>query len=132
MKEALVRQVSKSVSNRSRIAPRSSKRMFFPDSASLYASVPPPGPVPIMRRGWEQHPRWSFAPRAEGRCSLMISVLAQRAASEGPRWTRAVEDQSAPILEEITSELGGSILKWAVVAQCAQPERLIRPGSFCD
>ena len=37
-------------------------------------------------------------------------MLAQRAASEGPRWTRAVEDQSAPIPEEITSELGGSIL----------------------
>ena len=43
-----------------------------------------------QRRGW----------------SLMISVLAQRAASEGPRWTRAVEDQSASILEEISSELG--------------------------
>jgi hypothetical protein len=38
-----------------------------------------------------------------------LSVLAQRAASEGPRWTRAVEDQSAPILGEGTSELGGSI-----------------------
>jgi hypothetical protein len=25
---------------------------------------------------------------------------------EGPRWTRAVEDQSAPIPEEIASELG--------------------------
>jgi hypothetical protein len=36
-------------------------------------------------------------------------VLAQRAASEGPRWTRAVEDQSAPIPEEVTSELGGII-----------------------
>jgi len=36
-------------------------------------------------------------------------VLAQRAASEGPRWTRAVEDQSAPIPEEITSKLGGII-----------------------
>ena len=36
-------------------------------------------------------------------------VLAQRAASEGPRWTRAVEDQSAPIPEKITSERGG---KW--------------------
>ena len=35
-----------------------------------------------------------------------LSVLAQRAASEGPCWTRAVEDQSAPIPEEITSELG--------------------------
>jgi hypothetical protein len=39
--------------------------------------------------------------------SLMIFLLAQRAASEGPRWTRAVEDQSAPIPEEISSELGG-------------------------
>jgi len=29
--------------------------------------------------------------------------------SEGPRWTRAVEDQSAPIPEEITSELGRSM-----------------------
>ena len=37
-------------------------------------------------------------------------MLAQRAASEGPRWMRAVEDQSAPIPEEITSELGGIIL----------------------
>ena len=36
-------------------------------------------------------------------------MLAQRAAWEGPRWTRAVEDQSAPIPEEITSELGGII-----------------------
>ena len=36
-------------------------------------------------------------------------MLAQRAALEGPRWTRAVEDRSAPIPEEITSELGGSI-----------------------
>jgi len=36
-------------------------------------------------------------------------VLAQRAASEGPRWTRAVEDQSAPIPKEVTSELGGSM-----------------------
>jgi len=29
--------------------------------------------------------------------------------SEGPRWTRAVEDQSAPIPKETTSELGGII-----------------------
>src|SRR5207244_2317290 len=31
---------------------------------------------------------------------------AQRAASEGPRWTRAVEDQSAPIPKERKSMLG--------------------------
>ena len=36
-------------------------------------------------------------------------MLAQRAACEGPRWTRAVEDRSAPIPEEIASELGGII-----------------------
>jgi len=36
-------------------------------------------------------------------------VLAQRAVADSPRWTRAVEDQSAPIPEEITSELGGII-----------------------
>jgi hypothetical protein len=38
-----------------------------------------------------------------------LSVLAQRAASEGPRWTRAVEDQSAPIPRERTSKLGGNM-----------------------
>jgi hypothetical protein len=26
----------------------SKRRIFFPDGASLYASVPPPGPVPMM------------------------------------------------------------------------------------
>ena len=36
-------------------------------------------------------------------------MLAQRAAWEGPRWTRAVEDQSASIPEKIASELGGII-----------------------
>ena len=36
-------------------------------------------------------------------------VLAQRAASDGPRWTRAVEDRSASILEKITSKLGRGI-----------------------
>ena len=35
-------------------------------------------------------------------------MLAQRAASEGPRWTRAVEDQSAPIPEEVRASLDGS------------------------
>ncbi|MGH7183404.1 MAG: aldehyde dehydrogenase family protein, partial [Nitrospiraceae bacterium] len=34
------------------------------------------------------------------------SVLAQRAACEGRRWTRAVEDYSAPIPGEIASKLG--------------------------
>ena len=37
---------------------------------------------------------------------LVVLLLVQRAASEGPCWTRAVEDQSAPIPEEISSELG--------------------------
>ena len=43
-------------------------------------------------------------------------MLAQRAASEGPRWTRAVEDQSAPIPKEVTSELGGNMY----IVRCAQ------------
>ena len=33
-------------------------------------------------------------------------MLAQRAVADSPRWTRAVEDQSAPIPEEIPSEPG--------------------------
>ena len=50
-------------------------------------------------RGW---------PRKKGEGgSLVVLLLAQRAASEGPRWTRAVEDQSASIPEEIKSKLGG-------------------------
>ena len=48
-----------------------------------------------------------------------LSVLAQRAASEGPRWTRAVEDQSAPIPEERTSELGRRNII-IVLVRCAQ------------
>ncbi len=35
---------------------------------------------------------------------------------EGPRWTRAVEDQSAPILREITSKRGGTMC----IVRCAQ------------
>ena len=38
-------------------------------------------------------------------------MLAQRAVADSPRWTRAVEDQSAPIPKEVTSELGGSIIE---------------------
>jgi hypothetical protein len=33
-------------------------------------------------------------------------MLAQRAVADSPRWTRAVEDQSAPIPKELTSEIG--------------------------
>ena len=42
-------------------------------------------------------------------------VLAQRAASEGPRWTRAVGDQSVTIPKERTSELGWSLIygRWS-------------------
>ena len=37
-------------------------------------------------------------------------MLAQRAASEGPRWTRAVEAQSAPIPEKELASLEGLFL----------------------
>ena len=46
-----------------------------------------------------------------------IPVLAQRAVEDSPRWTRAVEDQSAPIPEEVTSKLGGNIIEtWSLDA----------------
>jgi hypothetical protein len=51
-------------------------------------------------------------------------VLAQRAASEGPRWTRAVEDQSAPIPREITSKLGGNMY----IVRCAVKKNLPAPS----
>ncbi len=56
-----------------------------------------------------------------------LSVLAQRAASEGPRWTRAVEDQSAPIPREIASKLG----RISLLARCGlawDKARLGAPG----
>lgn len=40
-------------------------------------------------------------------------MLVQRAVSEDPRWTRAAEDQSASIPEEITGERGGIICNLA-------------------
>jgi hypothetical protein len=55
-------------------------------------------------------------------------VLAQRAASEGPRWTRAVEDQSAPIPEEKTSELGREVarqLAWSLCSQNAHIQKVL-------
>ena len=59
-----------------------------------------------QRRGWEW-PGALFTRRAEsGRVARWSPMLAQRAAWEGPRWTRAVEAQSGPILNEITSKLG--------------------------
>ncbi len=47
-------------------------------------------------------------------------MLAQRAVGDSPRWTRAVEDQSAPIPEEKTSELGGIICSLAQRPQSNQ------------
>ena len=45
-----------------------------------------------------------------------LSVLAQRAVADSPRWTRAVEDQSGPIPKEGTSKLGVSMY----IVRCAQ------------
>ncbi len=36
----------------------------------------------------------------EERGGLVVLLLAQRAASEGPRWTRAVEDNRGPLPEK--------------------------------
>jgi hypothetical protein len=54
-------------------------------------------------------------------------MLAQRAASEGPRWTRAVEDQSAPIPEEKTREFGEVSLATRYGLACGMA-RLSTPG----
>jgi putative transcriptional regulator len=45
------------------------------------------------------------------------SVLAQRAVEDSPRWTRAVEDQSAPIPGEAASERGGIMYRLVRRAQ---------------
>jgi len=45
----------------------------------------------------------------EGEAAGLVSVLAQRAASEGPRWTRAMETRSATSLEMGDT---GKITKW--------------------
>jgi hypothetical protein len=54
------------------------------------------------------------------------SVLAQRAVEDSPRWTRAVEDHSAPIPEELTSKLGWSICNLVRRAQSKVPHTLAR------
>jgi len=45
----------------------------------------------------------------EGMGSLVVLLLAERAPSEGPRSTRAIEDQPGHPLKRDTSELGGII-----------------------
>jgi len=60
-----------------------------------------------------------------------LSLLAQRAASEGPRWTRAVEDRSAPIPGERTSKLGrmGREQPGALLARRTRTFRKCSPGT---
>ena len=41
-----------------------------------------------------------------------LSVLAQRAASEGPRWTRAVEDPQPPSLRREQASLEGTCISF--------------------
>jgi hypothetical protein len=45
----------------------------------------------------------------DGMGSLVVLLLAERAPSEGPRSTRAIEDQPGHPLKRGTSELGGTI-----------------------
>ena len=56
--------------------------------------------------------------------SLGHSLKGRR--KRGPRWTRAVEDQSVPIPEEVTSKLGGNIIEtWSLDARSkGQPRPL--------
>jgi hypothetical protein len=62
------------------------------------ASAPPATPLP--RRS-----------EAGGRGALVVLLLAERAPSEGPRSTRAIEDQPGHLLELQTSKLGGTIVR---------------------
>jgi hypothetical protein len=59
-------------------------------------------------------------PQKGGKGSLVVLLLAERARSEGARSTRAMDDQSASIPEEMRSELGGRILSVAATSECTQ------------
>ena len=55
-----------------------------------------------------------YSMRGDRRCkdgmgSLVVLLLAERAPSEGPRSTRAIEDQPGRPIKKDTSELGGII-----------------------
>jgi hypothetical protein len=50
--------------------------------------------------------------------SLVVLLLAQRAASEGPRWTRAFDERPGYPLKREMSELGRNI-----IAVLAEPPR---------
>ncbi len=63
---------------------------------------------------------------AEGGGGLVVLLLAERAPSEGPRSTRAIEDQSGHLLEKQTSKLGGAIVCW-MRARRDKPRRRILP-----
>jgi hypothetical protein len=64
----------------------------------LLASAPPTAPLPRRSEG-------------EGGGGLVVLLLAERAPSEGPRSTRAIEDQPGHLLEKQTSKLGGTIVR---------------------
>lgn len=57
-----------------------------------------------------------------------LLLLAQRAASECPRWTRAVEDQSAPIPRKLRASLVGDFRRMRV-DRLALSELLRLPAS---
>ena len=53
----------------------------------------------------------------EEKGSLVVLLLAERAPSEGPRSTRAIEDQPGHPLKREPSKLGGSIDKAVLVGR---------------
>lgn len=57
--------------------------------------------------GWEGSGQVPFLLAEEGMDNLVILLLAERALSEGPRSTRAIEDRSGRPTRKDTSELGG-------------------------
>ena len=65
-----------------------------------------PSPVPPVSRQRERFSGWK-----DGMGNLVVLLLAERAPSEGPRSTRAIEDQPGHLLEKQTSKLGGTIVR---------------------
>ena len=63
--------------------------------------APAPLAAPLPRRS-----------EAGGGGGLVVLLLAERAPWEGPRPTRAIEDQPGHLLERQTSKLGGTIVLW--------------------
>jgi hypothetical protein len=76
-------------------------------------------------RGSTRLPPKETGKRRSGEEGWRLLIFCARATRglEGPRWTRAVEDQSAPIPHEVTSELGEIYFYGGVLSGHACPRK---------